>query len=113
MNKHHNHELLQRSIEIWAQHPHYGDSNVSLRGFVGVFHAVMQAQEKQGTLVGHAEALEVAFRYGEIDGAHHKAWVIDQMCRALLGDGYATWVERRKAGPDGPDSYIWDEGIAP
>lgn len=30
------------------------------------------------------KAIEYAHRYGQIDGAHHKQWVIDQMVRALL-----------------------------
>jgi hypothetical protein len=51
---------------------------------------------------GVTAALQIAARYGQIDGAHHKAWVIDQMVRALLGDQYAAWV-----------SDDWDEGIAP
>lgn len=58
-------------------------------------------------------ALDVADRYGGIDGGHHKMWVIDQMVRALTGDGYATWVSAHEAGQDGPDTYYWDEGIAP
>lgn len=28
-------------------------------------------------------ALTIAAQYGQVDGAHHKAWVIDQMVRAL------------------------------
>lgn len=59
------------------------------------------------------QALDVAHRYGGIDGEHHKAWVIDQMVRALTGGGYAAWVERQKAGEAGPDTYSWDEGIPP
>jgi hypothetical protein len=58
-------------------------------------------------------ALDVAVQYGGIDGAHHKNWVIDQMVRALTGDGYAQFVANAKAGEDGPDTYEWDEGIAP
>lgn len=58
-------------------------------------------------------ALELAMRYGGIDGAHHKTWVIDQMVRALTGDGYAEWVAQVKDGEDGPGTYEWDEGIAP
>jgi hypothetical protein len=58
-------------------------------------------------------ALEVAFRYGGIDGDHHKTWVIDQMVRALTGDDYAHWVAAAKSGEDGPETYGWDEGIAP
>ena len=52
------------------------------------------------------KALEIAAQYGTIDGWHHKAWVIDQMVRALIGtpEAYAAW---RKENKD------WDEGIAP
>lgn len=57
-------------------------------------------------------ALTIA-EYGGIDGAHHKQWVIDQMVRALTGDGYEAWVVRQRDGDDGPDTYEWDEGIAP
>ena len=56
-------------------------------------------------------ALTIAARYGQIDGGHHKAWVIDQMCRALLGREYARFVAESKRGEDGPET--WDEGIAP
>lgn len=59
------------------------------------------------------EALEVILRYGGIDGAHHKTWVIDQAVRALTGDGYAQWVADAKDGEDGPETYGWDEGIPP
>ena len=60
-----------------------------------------------------AKALNIAYRYGSIDGAHHKMWVIDQMVRALTGTDYDNWIEKVKAGKDGPDTYEWDEGIAP
>jgi hypothetical protein len=82
-------------------------------------------------------ALEIIERYGGIDGAHHKTWVIDQVARVLLGtpvtwtlaswaDGqeeyrfevgtspaYEEWVRQQKNGEDGPESYNYDEGIAP
>jgi len=75
--------------------------------------------------------------YGGIDGAHHKQWLIDQVARILNGaaieivearwdggtseyrirvvasDKYAAWVKWMKAGEDGPETYTWDEGIAP
>ena len=62
-----------------------------------------------------ARALELAVRYGGIDGAHHKAWVIDQMVRALVGNEskYETLVADACSGEDGPNTYSWDEGIAP
>ena len=58
-------------------------------------------------------ALEVIERYGGIDGGHHKQWVIDQVARHLLGDQYTQWVVDMKDGEDGPNTYEWDEGIAP
>jgi len=58
-------------------------------------------------------ALSVAFSYGGTDGSHHKMWVIDQMVRVLTGENYNDWVRKRKEGEDGPDTYEWDEGIAP
>ena len=59
------------------------------------------------------KALEIATRYGQIDGAHHKAWTIDQMVRALTGEGYDDFVKEHCTGEDGPATYAWDEGIAP
>jgi hypothetical protein len=58
-------------------------------------------------------ALMIASKYGGTDGAHHKAWVIDQMVRVLTGDRYEAWVAQVRAGKDGPNTYGWDEGIAP
>jgi len=58
-------------------------------------------------------ALALAIQYGQIDGAHHKTWVIDQMVRALAGGMYPAVVAEHNRGEDGPDTYGWDEGIAP
>jgi len=63
-----------------------------------------------------AQALEVAFRYGQIDGDHHKAWVIDQMVRALTSDVYEDWITAYQGDYDAEEElyeYEWDEGIAP
>ena len=62
---------------------------------------------------GKQAALEVAQRHGGTDGDHHKAWVIDQMVRALMGYGYDQFVADTCAGEEGPDSYFWGVGIAP
>lgn len=59
------------------------------------------------------QAIDLAIRYGQIDGAHHKAWVIDQMVRLLLAKDYARVIKESCAGEDGPDTYGWDVGIAP
>lgn len=72
--------------------------------------------------------------YGQIEGSHHKTWVLDQIARILKGtpvivskaswrDGtvewrftlgdpsgeYLAWVEEMKCDGD----YDYDEGIAP
>lgn len=63
------------------------------------------------------KALDIAWQYSQIDGAHHKAWAIDQMVRALCGteEEYKNWVakyeEPQSNEPD--DYYAWDVGIAP
>jgi hypothetical protein len=58
------------------------------------------------------KALELIYRYGDIDGDHHKQWVLDQVVR-ILSDDYDTWVAHHNEGEDGPNSYEWDEGIPP
>lgn len=77
-------------------------------------------------------------QYGSIDGSHHKAWLLDQIARIALGNKisikkakwsngqeefrfnledptpeYVEWVKRLKEGEDGPNTYAYDEGIAP
>lgn len=58
-------------------------------------------------------ALEVAFENGLIDGAQHKIWVLDQMCRILLGDEYDEWVAKIETNENGERTRKWDEGRAP
>ena len=79
----------------------------------------------------------IAMQSGGVDGDHHKAWVIDQMVRALTGspvayfrnnsavgepiivaglgesDEYRKFVNEHNDGEHGHDTYSWDEGIAP
>ena len=60
-------------------------------------------------------ALELAFGYGQIDGSHHKQWVIVEMVKELIGDAaeYAREVEDYKYRGGKELVYDWDEGIAP
>ena len=55
------------------------------------------------------KAINIAYEYGQIDGAHHKTWVIDQMIRELLGTEYDKFIKEYEE--DG--EYTWDIGIAP
>ena len=83
------------------------------------------------------KALNFAVKYGGIAGDHHKAWVIDQMVRALTGcplvektakdcrgapytysaqgesEEYKKLVADACNGEDGPATYDWSTGIAP
>jgi hypothetical protein len=66
------------------------------------------------TGTGDAEkALRILIDHGMADGAHHKQWVIDQAIRALSGAYYQDLITAYNHGEDGPDTYMWDEGIAP
>ena len=76
--------------------------------------------------------------YGQIDGEHHKTWVLDQVARILMrteviiklakwedgtqeyrletgepSDTYVEWVELMKDEVNGEYQYSYDEGIAP
>lgn len=67
----------------------------------------------QPPLIRITAALHCAVKHGDTDGAHHKAWVIDQMVRHLAGDDYEQIVAEARAGEDGPETYDWDCGIPP
>ena len=60
-----------------------------------------------------ARALDIVHHYGGVDGGHHKQWVLDQVVRALTDTEYAAWIASYRVGEDGPETYSWDEGIAP
>ena len=74
---------------------------------LGTVEELKEAREKQ---ISIGLVLDLAWRYGQIDGAHHKMWVIDQMVRALCGseEEYKKWVSKYT-----DDDYDWDCGIAP
>jgi hypothetical protein len=59
------------------------------------------------------EALRLLIRYGQIDGEHHKTWVIDQAVRLLTGNYYDELIAAANDGEDGPETYDWDVGVAP
>jgi hypothetical protein len=84
-----------------------------------------------------AKALDIAVTCGGHTGEHHKAFAIDQIVRALTGcpvetrtardchgetyeyqaqgasEEYAKFVADACDGGDGPETYTWDEGVAP
>ena len=64
-------------------------------------------------------ACNIAFQYGQIEGGHHRLWVIDQMLRELLKDEYEQRIRyyeyQDQMGDewDEDDVYEWDTGISP
>lgn len=59
------------------------------------------------------KAIGIAEQYAQIDGEHHKMWVIDQMLRELLGNSYDAWLEDYNQYSEENDYAKWDCGIAP
>jgi hypothetical protein len=83
-------------------------------GFVRVELATKLVQEaneliKEGIgkhaelIVRSVQALEVAGKHGTVAADRRKAWVIDQMVRALTGPGYESWLGGEE----------WDIGAPP
>ena len=70
-------------------------------------------------------ALEFLSVWGQVEGDHHKAWVIDQVVRALCGcewnfndsfiqnEEYKDWVSSYCYDDNHVMEYEWDTGIAP
>ena len=59
------------------------------------------------------KAVGIAEQYAQIDGEHHKMWVIDQMLRELLGNNYNKWLEKYNYDSRENDYEEWNCGIAP
>ncbi len=58
---------------------------------------------------------ELVAEGASIDGAHHKQWYFNEIIKVITETDkkYKKWVEKYESGSDGPQTYIWDEGIAP
>ena len=59
--------------------------------------------------------LNLIFRYGGIDGGHHKQWLLNEIVRTTTEteEEYEQWVDKYEDGENGPQTYFWDIGIAP
>jgi hypothetical protein len=62
------------------------------------------------------DALVFIENFGDIDGAHHKQWVIDRLVHILTGtpEEYEAWVQEFEGIGADPDEIVpWDKGITP
>lgn len=53
--------------------------------------------------------LDVLLKHGQVEGAHHKAWVIDQVLRRLADGAYADVVAMYERSHE----TEWQTGVAP
>lgn len=53
-------------------------------------------------------AVNIGCQFGQIYGAHHRLWVIDQMLRALLEERYDEAIAEIS-----DENSPWDVGIEP
>lgn len=59
-------------------------------------------------------ALALLVRFGQhTDESHHQSWLLDQVVRALTGEGYEAWLREFRDDDDPDGGYEWWEGIAP
>ena len=69
--------------------------------------AYEKEKEKNNNVLG------LIFEYGQTDGEHHKAWVIDQIVRIMTENNYDKWVQHYEYDEETDEDYFWDIGIAP
>ena len=110
-------DLTDQCYDVYGGEMHYGQFERTMGYSEELIERVVERQDMVdddlATPAGITKALDIAFRYSQIDGAHHKAWCIDQMVRALTGDGYDAWIKKYKYDEETGDEYDWDVGIAP
>jgi len=112
-----------------------------MRAYVGET-VIAQSESKFRNFTASDWAMYFISRYGQTDGGHHKAWVLDQVSRILKGTGieikiaswsdgyieyrvstveppsqeYIDWVQEMLGTYDVENEcyeYGYDEGIAP
>lgn len=93
-------------------------------GYVRALRNVIEAQQcdkdnESEDSLGILKKIEgIIVQSGQIDGDHHKAWVIDQVMRIIKGDEYESFVEKYEYFDDygnvqKEQLYEWGVGIPP
>lgn len=108
-----------------------------MNGYLGEFPVDVSKHPKYSKYTQIDWALLFIAKYGQIDGSHHKTWVLDQAVRILKGtpvevvearwdnghceyrftvaeppsEEYRKWVHMMTSGEN--EGYDYDEGIAP
>lgn len=87
------------------------DLKNKLNGFKISEHINMR--ESVSLILKLEEAMDFLLAFGQVDGSHHKMWVIDQTIRILTGEKYDDIIKMYRDGEDGENTHEWDCGIAP
>ena len=114
-----NEERLNNFANMTFLYGHRVNLNVSgLKGVQQDIKNVLAELEQKDKRIKELEeeresVLDLIFEYGQIDGEHHKTWVIDQIVRILTKDKYNEWIKNYVYDEETGDTYSWDKGIAP
>ena len=107
-----------------------------MEGYLGETNVDIKTHQEYSKYTKSDWAILWIEKYGQIDGVHHKTWVLDQVTRILKGceiivkkaswsNGYSEdreslaepnkeyldWVKEMKG--EGKKTYSYDEGITP
>ena len=114
---------LNELLEAWD----LDEATLNQTDIEAIKHLLLENQMQQDVIIGYKstnldqavelqqlnevieKTVSIAYEYGQIDGDHHKLWVIDQMLRVLLGEDYRDFIEDYEENGE----YKWDIGIAP
>lgn len=65
-----------------------------MEGYLGKFPVTLSKASDYADFDEADWALEFLYRYGQIEGEHHKEWVLDQITRILLGTPVGLFEKR-------------------
>ncbi len=91
----------------YAKKCEYDHVTVDVYKLQDLLTAYEKEKEKNNNVLG------LIFEYGQTDGEHHKAWVIDQIVRIITENNYDKWVQHYEYDEETDEDYFWDVGIAP
>lgn len=100
-------DLVEEYKERKVNYSTYEFDELSYRTLILDIRTMLKENQKYKEVIDRA--VQLAYQYAQIDGGHHKMWVIDQMMRILLGSKYDNFVKEYEE--DG--EYEWNIGIAP
>ena len=105
-------EIVEGIVKSYIEADECGLSNNDFKHEIRALQTVLNILKEKDKEI--EKALEIAFQYGQIDGDHHKTWVIDQMVRILTGDKYNEFVKEYETDEEtGEKEWTWKNGIAP